>query len=323
LLIKPATCYIIKGEEIKLSYPQRTNSHLTETASWKILQNKIPDEWIVRELSERDYGIDAYIEIVQTGGDVTGNLCSIQLKGTNNIDWRNNSNGGGVAKLSGIAKSTVNYWMNLPMPVFLVWADINKQEAYYSPVKTQIRKQYNEYLDEGQATLGFNFMSISNLGTPEGIKNFLLDYDNEKHVLSFPNYLRGILIHLEEYFIFIVNNQGLDPFMGVDDEKLLMMEYLYEHCNFLSSFLEIKWDIISLAKLYENDMNRHGNCYELYNDSLDNVLKELTPVFFEIIKKGAEIIAKNQSMYWMCTDIKLFNMCSNLDLSNIKNLLKL
>src|SRR5687768_14691814 len=100
-----------------MEFPKRPPQHVTETASWKVLQSRTPDMWMVRGVSERDYGIDAYIELATTKGDVTGELCSIQLKGTESIDWKAGNNRKRATVSIGVA--TVNYWMNLPVPVFL------------------------------------------------------------------------------------------------------------------------------------------------------------------------------------------------------------
>ncbi len=64
-----------------MKLPIRPESHVTEAAAFKCFISKIPDRWIVRELTERDYGIDCYLEIVNSNNLVTGMLLSIQLKG--------------------------------------------------------------------------------------------------------------------------------------------------------------------------------------------------------------------------------------------------
>lgn len=48
-----------------MKYPERIDKHITESSSYKIFSNAIPDNWIVREVTERDYGIDCYVEIVK------------------------------------------------------------------------------------------------------------------------------------------------------------------------------------------------------------------------------------------------------------------
>jgi len=61
--------------------PKRTPQHISETASFKIFSNKIPDNWIIRYVTERDYGIDLYIELVNKDNELTGDLILIQLVG--------------------------------------------------------------------------------------------------------------------------------------------------------------------------------------------------------------------------------------------------
>ena len=55
-----------------MEFPRRTPEHITESESWKVLEQKTPAMWILREVTERDYGIDAYIELVSAKGEVTG-----------------------------------------------------------------------------------------------------------------------------------------------------------------------------------------------------------------------------------------------------------
>ncbi|HEV8512316.1 MAG TPA: DUF4365 domain-containing protein [Cyclobacteriaceae bacterium] len=71
----------------------RTYTHIIDTKAIKITLNSIPDHWVVRELTERDYGIDLMIEIFRESDRVdknkravyeaTGHVCYLQIKGTN------------------------------------------------------------------------------------------------------------------------------------------------------------------------------------------------------------------------------------------------
>ena len=42
-----------------MKYPKRGEEHIKEIKSWAITVNKIPEDWIIRQLSERDCGVDA------------------------------------------------------------------------------------------------------------------------------------------------------------------------------------------------------------------------------------------------------------------------
>jgi len=58
-----------------MQFPKRPIEHVIQSASWKIFKANTPAEWIIREATGRDYGIDSYIEIIFPDGKVTGELC--------------------------------------------------------------------------------------------------------------------------------------------------------------------------------------------------------------------------------------------------------
>jgi hypothetical protein len=91
-----------------MDYPQRPQQHIKETESLKIVESALPSEWIFRRVTEMDYGIDVYLELRggPKGQDLRGDLCFLQVKSTEKISWGEDK----LARLSGIKKSTVNYW---------------------------------------------------------------------------------------------------------------------------------------------------------------------------------------------------------------------
>ncbi|MGJ0630236.1 DUF4365 domain-containing protein [Xenorhabdus bovienii] len=69
----------------------RTKQHIIDTRSIKRVLNILPDHWVIRELTERDYGIDFIVEIFEKTGmnqydhdvfDSTGAVFHAQVKGT-------------------------------------------------------------------------------------------------------------------------------------------------------------------------------------------------------------------------------------------------
>ncbi len=106
--------------------PKRVDQHVSESESFKLFLAKMPLNWIVRQVTERDYGIDCYVEIVDPSGDLTGHMFLCQLKSTEEITW--------AAKdeytLYDVKISTTNYWFQFQVPVFLFLADIKCQELY-------------------------------------------------------------------------------------------------------------------------------------------------------------------------------------------------
>lgn len=116
-------------------YPNRTIAHQNEAEAIKIVNSIIPKYWIAREVSERDYGIDMYIELTSQN-QVTGNLVAIQVKGVKKVLF----NKEGVFKFAKFKSSTVNYWRALPIPVFLFIVCLESQKCYFVSISEQLRK---------------------------------------------------------------------------------------------------------------------------------------------------------------------------------------
>lgn len=109
----------------------RTETHITETRSIKKLLSVLPDYWVVRELTERDYGTDLLIEIFDRYGEAgsyfaTGSILNFQVKGTttklkfNQID----------STVSFTLKTSfLKYVQKFPSPFILALVDLSKTEG--------------------------------------------------------------------------------------------------------------------------------------------------------------------------------------------------
>lgn len=292
-----------------------TDEHIKESAGWKIFQMRTPVEWIIREVTERDYGIDVYIELVTSSGEVSGNLCSVQLKASERVKWENDT-----AKYSGISKSTVNYWMNLPVPTFLMLVDLNESKLYFCSVKEQVRKKYSSFNNTKQNTMSLDFNKSIELGTDIGRVIFLLLYFREKEYNQFVNYLREILIHNEEYHNFIVGNQGRDFFLQVEEERQLILIHLYNCCKFLADYFSIKWDVIGLSEAFKKDQETWKDPFCLVHKvTLSKILEKLEIVFLEILNKAKLMVTEEQKDYWEIDNWPLFSMCNSLNIDRLKN----
>lgn len=71
-------------ELIFMAYPpKRPNSYIIDTEACSFVTSLMPSEnWVVRDLTERDFGIDKIFERFENGF-ATGELMAIQVKGTN------------------------------------------------------------------------------------------------------------------------------------------------------------------------------------------------------------------------------------------------
>lgn len=63
-----------------MKYPKRIDSHVSESLSFSAVSSSLPKDWIIREVTERDYGVDLYVELVGASGNVTGDMVALQVK---------------------------------------------------------------------------------------------------------------------------------------------------------------------------------------------------------------------------------------------------
>lgn len=155
-----------------MEFPKRINTHIAESVSFNALSSVLPNEWIVREVTERDYGIDLYVELVRKDKAVTGDMVALQVKSTNSVRFENS----GKYLYSGIKKSTINYWLGLPVPVFVILVNLEDRNVYWSSVAVNNR---DGRFSKTKATASMEFDKESNF-SDTGLLLFWLVYLREK-----------------------------------------------------------------------------------------------------------------------------------------------
>ena len=110
----------------------RTPTHVIETQSRDRIRKAIDDYYVngdalFREITERDYGIDAIIELF-SGGNPTGQIAFVQIKGTQNT----------ISPLKPspnvsctITPSNAEYARQKRIPVILIYVCVKKDETFY------------------------------------------------------------------------------------------------------------------------------------------------------------------------------------------------
>jgi len=161
-----------------MQFPKRIEQHITETASFKIFSAIIPDGWIIREATERDYGIDCYIEICDEGF-VTGKMLSVQLKSEKEIQIHNKDGIDYVAHYE-IKPSTFAYWYNLPVVTLFLFVDVSKKIVYFENVKKYIRNNYDSFLKEELSMMKINSNQILSKDDVDIIINLLYIKENNR-----------------------------------------------------------------------------------------------------------------------------------------------
>lgn len=101
---------------------KRTKTHVIDTLAVRQVISSLPEDWLVRGLEERDYGIDLTLEIFE-GEDPTGRIALVQVKGTDK-DFEDE------IKLSFPTK-TIEYSLLFPQPFLIFYASIKGKKTYY------------------------------------------------------------------------------------------------------------------------------------------------------------------------------------------------
>ena len=119
--------------------------HARETKSRDMVRKKIDafyenGDALFREWSERDYGIDAVVELFD-GGYPTGKIAFIQLKGTNKKieSLKNGPHKGKAVSCGNVSNSSLEYARQNRIPFILIYASIANPECfYYVDLQSQI-----------------------------------------------------------------------------------------------------------------------------------------------------------------------------------------
>jgi len=295
-----------------MKLPKRPETHVIEAESWRLLQALAPKEWIVREVSERDYGIDAYIELASKDGHITGDLMSVQLKGIEQgIKWKERK-GSRSARSPQIKSSTANYWLRLPVPVFLFVADLTAQDIYYVPAQEGLRAQFGN-LDKQD---GITFSLHDELRLTSKVGKALLPwfYGRERTHEQFSFHVMNLLSHVDLFRDFISSHQNRDSFMEVEEDAHLQFRALYECCHMASLYLEGDWKMEPLSKLYKKDRAEwKDDSVWLHEQTLDYALQKLETLFPRLVRKAIERVTETQAAYWLDKDPLFFNLCHGLE----------
>ncbi len=212
-----------------MKYPKRDNTHIIESESFAALSSILPKEWIIRELTERDYGVDVYIEIVGKDGKVSGDLTALQIKGTKNMKFRKK----GTYTFSGIKRTTLNYWLGLPVPVFLIVFCQKSKNIYW----TSVENNHREGRFKGKSTtVSLKFLDEADF-SKKGLVLFMLTYFREKRWAEIENAIEKVLMSYNTLgpLVLMCKRENDNKFCSTTIQYLLIQHY--EYYTLLSRYL--------------------------------------------------------------------------------------
>lgn len=132
-----------------MAMPRRITSHEIETRSKDIIRSLInaDDRGLFRELSERDYGIDAMVEVFENGC-ITGKFAMLQCKGKEDdiVPLKTEPD---YVSCPGISASNISYINQDNVMVILVYGSIkDRDNFYYANLKEVLTEDQIESLKD-------------------------------------------------------------------------------------------------------------------------------------------------------------------------------
>lgn len=290
-----------------MKLPKRVPQHISETASFKLFMSKMPNNWIIRDISERDYGIDCYLELVNDNNELTGELALIQLKARQKIPWTKEDN----FVLSGIDISTSNYWFKFSVPVFIFLADIETQELYFLSVDYYIKRNFGEFAT--QTNFNYLFKKANRFEGYDGVFAFKFHFYYEHLRLQFENQLLFFLTNLQYFINFQLDHGGRDFHLGVEEKDLIYFEAMHRNYDFLCIYFNIDNPIPSLNELRKKSKVNFGidSFYELYEHDLAELMPEYKELTLVLIKELKSFL-HGELTFWLHTNPTVYNYVVNL-----------
>ena len=135
-----------------MTAPKRTDTHRIDTHAVRTLMQHLPEDWLVRSLEERDYGVDLQVEVFK-GDTPSGHVAMIQVKG------KRDSFGHGSVSLSGFPVRTIEYALLFQAPFFVFHTSVADKKTYFIWLQkyadTKLLKTTKEWRTQDSVTLYF------------------------------------------------------------------------------------------------------------------------------------------------------------------------
>lgn len=260
--------------------PQRIVSHEIDSMALRYVRRKFPSNWLDRDLSERDYGIDLAVEIFKKNvvdsfvgqQTPTGWISFLQVKGTTQILKSED----GYVKFPNFPIRTLIYANQFKIPFFIIVVYLNqdKKKCYARYLWLQ---DYIEQKGFGHLQADWEKHKSLTLYIPN--KNVFLNGENTSRFeesIKKDHFDKKLLEFIREYYIV---KHYTDDFKGLPLESIMDI-----WLHFLSSLMELSCfelddvnngiesldlkKVKTLCKRIKKNKRITDNQFEFFNDQL-------------------------------------------------------
>ena len=291
-----------------MKFPKRVPQHISESKSYKVFTSKIPHNWIVRDVTERDYGIDCYLEMVTDENELKGELALIQLKSRKSIKWNDNDR----YTISGINISTSNYWFKFSIPVFIFLCDLENEKVFFESVHYFIRRNFDTFTE--QKSLNYKIRKEFEFEGKDGVFKFKFKFYYEHLRSQFENELLFFMSNLFHFKEFQDQHSNRDFHLGLEIEDMVFFESMVKNYRFLSMYLNIDNIIPQLSQIKNRSKEKFGidSYYELYEHDVAELVPTLEKLTIKILTE-LKIFLNGEITYWERINPTVSNYLTMID----------
>jgi len=244
---------------------KRTETHITDTKAVRRIFNQLDENWLIRNLEERDYGIDLSLELFN-GVSPTGSMTLIQVKGTEKEFDTDSEN---FIKLSNFPVKTIQYALLFEIPFFVFHISLAKNETKFIWLQKYIERKLSKENPswESQETVTLYFPISNDLEkNAKKIKDIINRYKDEKIFLIFLKKYEELVFHKSSVYNVIEPQYGVAKYCAEICQKILdecsQVLYKYEEALIEESSedcFDIKRLIIELESIAINQSVEHSD----------------------------------------------------------------
>ena len=281
-----------------MDFPKRNITHVIEKQALEILNQQLPKEWIIREMTERDYGIDLYIEIIRPDKKITGELIAIQVKGKEKIEFSDDD----TFTFYTIKESTLNYWLNLPVPVFFVVVCIQTRQSYWCDIRHANR--IDSFI-KGKLNTFYTKLNREQDFSGNGLRLFQIFNILERRWHSVENAIENSLMLFSSFgpFILMCKRKPDEEYCSSTVQYILNQHYDYYFLMSVNIFGKKPKDLSywydrKIEEMKENKKNNENNAATFSYKLIKEVIQDFASDYREVIRQVNLMILKTYPKYY-------------------------
>lgn len=206
--------------------PKRIETHRIDTKAVRTIFTNLNENWIVRSLDERDYGVDLQLERFDMD-DATGDFIFVQVKGTNDEFKKD-------VKLGNFPVETIKYALMFDVPFFLFHtSNTSKQTKFVWLQKyVSINLEKNNPFWRNQKTVTISFPKENDLTSNDvKITNIIKKDKLRKVGVKFLASYESLRFHSES----VIDDKqvGVANGCAIEARKLQKLSYFIEEYKHL------------------------------------------------------------------------------------------